>query len=183
MAPVPAGGLRGEHGDRTPPQPAHPVEVMRPALAARFLVRHDAQADTTLERDVEHLDQGRRVDHGRQAALHVGGPPAVQSSAPEAGMELRAALRRNHVVVAVEVERARPVAVEAEQVVAGAIREARRFHHLVREPEAIELRGDAVDALAVAVARRVLGGDADEVPAEGQDRFLAGFESLLHRGL
>ena len=56
----------------------------------------------------------------------------------------------------VEVQGALPSAVEAEDVVTGAVMIDRRLHHSVVEPEAVQFQVKAVRAFAVVIARRIL---------------------------
>ena len=140
-----AGRLGGQHPDA--------VEVLEQARAARsagLLVGHEVQHDATgcvPERD-------HRVDHRRQAALHVGGAAAVQAVAVDVRLELRAVLSRDDVVVAVEVQR--PIALADA-----------RLQDLLGDParlevEPVEFGLEQRDALGVVAAGRVLARDRDE---------------------
>ena len=83
------------------PMPSRSFQQARPALPAGLLVGHEVQDDApgrVPERD-------HRVDHRRQAALHVRAAAAVQPVAFDVRLELRAVLGRDDVVVAVEVQR------------------------------------------------------------------------------
>ena len=88
-------------------------------------------------------------------------------------------LGRYDVVVPMEIERALSAAMETEQVVPRTIGIARRLHHLVCEPEVIQLQANALHAGTVVITRWILTGDADEVFAKSQEGFLVGIESLL----
>ena len=137
--------------------PSRSFSEARSACPAGLLVGHEVQDDApgcVPERD-------HRVDHRREAALHVRGAAAVQPVAVDVRRELRAVLGRHDVVVAVEVQRA--VAL-ADARLEDQIGEAARL-----EAERFQLGLEQRDALGVAVPRRVLGVDRDEPPGQLDD--------------
>ena len=105
-------------------------------------------------------ERDHRVDHRRQAALHVRGAAAVQPVAVDVRLELRAVLGRDDVVVAVEVQR--PIAL-ADARLAGCVGDAARL-----EVEPFELGLEQRDALRVVVPRRVLVSGSRRAAGSGR---------------
>jgi hypothetical protein len=117
---------------------------------------------------------GRRsggVDDRRQTALHVGCAAADQSPILHTRVELCAAEGRHDVVVAVEVEKRPAIADLGEDGMPACIAVA-GLDHLVADRQRIELHADALNALVVRGARRVLRGDGDEIAGKRNDRVL-----------
>jgi hypothetical protein len=71
------------------------------------------------------------------------------------------------------------VTVKAEQVVTRAFGIARHLYHLVCKSEAVQFQPDAVHALAIMIAGRILAGNSDEVLAKSQDGLSVSIERLL----
>ena len=67
---------------------------------------------------------------------------------------------------------------EREQVVPGVPGESRHFHPLVGQPQGVQFPFDPREALPVGHTRRILAGDADEIPGEVEDRL-----PVLRKGL
>ncbi|HLN12885.1 MAG TPA: hypothetical protein VK587_06835, partial [bacterium] len=99
-----AGGFGREHGDRVVSEQAFGFEVSRSPGASRFFVRHEHQPDSAGTREPELAQGDGCIDHRGQAGLHVRSSSAEQVDAGDRRLKLRAVLRRNHVVMAAEVD-------------------------------------------------------------------------------
>jgi hypothetical protein len=146
------------------PEPRQPL---RAEPAAGLLVGNDDQPDVR----PGLRGRPRGVDDGRQAALHVGGAASDQSPVLHPRIELRAAEAGHDVVVAVEVQKRPAIADLGEDGVPARVAVA-GVDHLVADRQRVHLRADALNALVVRGARRILGRNGDEVARKGNDRAL-----------
>ena len=159
-----AGGLGGEHRDRLGVDQAGFAEVSRPGDAARLLVADEVQHDPAVAQQRELASRQGAVEHAHQAALHVGGAASADPALAPLRAKLRRSLRRDDVEVAVEVDRARPVADGAAHD-AGILQLADRRHldQLRRQTELPQRLVQRASAAAEPATRRVLGVDRHEL--------------------
>jgi hypothetical protein len=77
-----------------------------------------------------------------------------------------------------KVERAPTLPVEAEEIPPRTLGKAGRLDNLMSQPQATQLRANALHALTVTIPRWILAGDFNEILSKGQDLALVRIERL-----
>ncbi len=169
--------------------PSDSAQVGHTGEASALLVDGATHLDGASQRRSGPADRLHGEGRRRDAALHVRCPPAEQSAFPHLaaeGVDRPAGSRRYDVEVAVEVhERPRPRALEQPDhvhpgMVGGVLRPPGCIHVVHGHSPGFEPASDGLGALRVRLARRVHGGDADELGREVDDLVAGALDLLEH---